>query len=53
MVADANQKVKAEVEITLKQRGLDWFDAHPRIGWYVAVLSTFNALLNVLELLVK
>lgn len=36
---------------TLKQRTLDFMDAHPRAGWYIAVTSTVNVLLNLLNLL--
>lgn len=34
-----------------KNRLLVFVDAHPRVGWYVAVLSTLNVALNLADLL--
>lgn len=29
-----------------------WMDAHPRTGWYVALVSSLNVLLNLANLFV-
>lgn len=39
----------------VKQRGIlrqtiAWIDAHPRTGWYVAVMVTLNLLVNLVNL---
>jgi hypothetical protein len=41
------------VKITFKQRTLDFMDAHPRTGWYIAIASSINVLLNLLNLFVE
>lgn len=33
------------------KRCQDFIDAHPRTGWYVAVMVTINLLVNVLNLI--
>lgn len=33
-----------------KRKALDWIDCHPRVGWYVAGLSTLNVVFNILDL---
>lgn len=29
---------------------VNWIDCHPRVGWYLVVLSMLNLLLNALDL---
>lgn len=31
-------------------RCLEWIDVHPRTGWYVALLLTFDVVLSVVDL---
>jgi hypothetical protein len=32
-------------------RLLAWIDQHPRLGWYLAVMSLLNLLLNLIHLI--
>lgn len=32
------------------ERCLDFIEKHPRLGWYIATIATFNMVLNILDL---
>jgi hypothetical protein len=33
------------------RRCVDFFDTHPRTGWYIAFMATVNVILNLLDAL--
>lgn len=38
---------------TLFTRTKTWIDCHPRTGWYLVSLLSFNTVLNLLDLLMN
>jgi hypothetical protein len=41
---DAGTKPSGVVE-----RCLWWLEAHPRTGWYIAIMATVNVILNLID----
>lgn len=39
--------------VSLRSRCLDFFDTHPRTGWFLCLLMGSDVFLHVLELLVR
>lgn len=32
---------------------VNWFDLHPRLGWYLAALGVVNVVLNLLQIVLQ
>lgn len=39
----------ARDERNVKQVCLDYIEAHPRCGWYIAIVATLNLILNFVD----
>lgn len=37
----------------VKDRFLAWIDAHPRVGWYIALITTANFALQILDITLR
>lgn len=46
---DENRSVKEQVRC-LTQAALDCIDRYPRVGWYIGILMTLNAILQLVDL---
>jgi hypothetical protein len=51
-MTEDSSNVKVEGEVRVKPVR-DFIDSHPRLGWWIAGVSTLNVVLNVVELVVK
>lgn len=55
-MAQASRDVKSDPghrsdgPVGLRDRCLGFIDAHPRVGWYVAIISTLNVILNLVQI---
>lgn len=43
-------EIEVEVQVNVFRRYLNWFDNHPRSGWYVGSVVTLHLLLDAVGL---
>jgi hypothetical protein len=48
-MAHSDEDVKTRSD-NWRERCLDFIDCHPRVGWYIAGISTLNVILEILQL---